>query len=404
MPQSHSHTDRASARSLATRELTHEAAAALECIPAGSLTSETVSGILADLSLRLGWARELELISEGYLGPGAIKHNYRLLAEVSVDVMTLSNGMISPGDGSVIRDLRHRPDGSIIVLDTCGRLQLLIPLASGEWRVELPFEPYRIARFEVLPNGGVAAVLANGALLVARRGDGSGWNARVHQPGSGMGWLPVTSIKPHGTGFLITTQDTVGEWARRGEEFEFRHLFAYPHVRCLRALPERCFVAASLCGHVLLWRPNARGAFESMSLFAHESNVAAVGPLPGGRFYSLDVNGFLMEFSAPKPRRLPAPERGAPTRIGAAMRVQHRTDGELVVSTAKEMHVLSRKRGFWESIDSVSTAELLRSNGVAGLATCSEVSSNGRIIVGVCKPGGRNTVCILDGTTRGKEE
>jgi hypothetical protein len=75
-----------------------------------------------------------------------------------------------------------------------------------------------------------------------------------------------------------------------------------------------------------------------------------------------------------------------------------------VVSTAKEMHVLSRKRGFWESIDSVSTAELLRSNGVAGLATCSEVSSNGRIIVGVCKPGGRNTVCILDGTTRGKEE
>jgi hypothetical protein len=41
---------------------------------------------------------------------------------------------------------------------------------------------------------------------------------------------------------------------------------------------------------------------------------------------------------------------------------------------------------------------------VAGLATCSEVSSNGRIIVGVCKPGGRNTVCILDGTTRGKEE
>lgn len=161
MPQSHSHTDRASARSLATRELTHEAAAA-RVYPCRFLTSETVSGILADLSLRLGWARELELISEGYLGPGAIKHNYRLLAEVSVDVMTLSNGMISPGDGSVIRDLRHRPDGSIIVLDTCGRLQLLIPLASGEWRVELPLSRIGLRALRCYQTGALPPCLQMG--------------------------------------------------------------------------------------------------------------------------------------------------------------------------------------------------------------------------------------------------
>lgn len=400
--QSQAHT--ASARALATTELAHEAALALERSPAGSLDSETVCRILADLSQRLTWARELELISEGYLRTGPCKHNYKLEAEIPVDVLTVSNGMILPGDGSVVRDLRHRPDGSVLVLDTCGRLQILVSNSAGEWRVEKPFEQFRIACFEVLPNGGVAAALANGALLMSRWAADGGWVFQAHQPSSELGWLPVNSIKPLGTGFVVTMQDTVGEWVRRGDAFEFKHLFAYPHLRCVRALPDRCFMAATLCGQVMVWRPNASGRFDNVGVHAHQSAVAAIGPLPGGRSYSIDMSGFLMEYSAPKSRRIPAAEGGTPTTIGAAMKIQHRTNGQLVVSTAKEMHVLSRNRGFWEKIDEVATAEILRAGGVEGAPTCSEVSGSGKIIVGVCKPGGRNTVCILEGMTRARGE
>ncbi len=319
-------------------KLCAETLRAAEGLQGEERSADRISDMLITLERELRIARDLDLAKQGILGKVPLARAWKEIERIPIRVRR---------DSDSIKSIKVLSDGRVAVLDTDGLIQLLAPRGAQRWDTQLRVDAFRACSFEVTPQGGIAAVLENAALLLFEQVPGHGWTRSSWPGGDSYRGAPGFEIRAHDTGFYTLSFGSVTEWLQQGDgSYSPRILFELAGLKRLATTPGGGIICGSVTRSIWAGLPDERGGVSIQLLGNSSGPIGALGVLPDGRVYHVDTAGELciFELGAKSQGRLLARQT---LHEGRVLDVQQAAGGLLVVHGMGSVQIFEEQGGVW---------------------------------------------------------